>query len=82
MIRDLYLEAEQFAAAQVGMPTAGEPDQPTIEFKVRLNGRQSTGATVSVTAAHELVCALQAALSAAPLALLAASPESSKTEEG
>ncbi|MFB4280827.1 hypothetical protein ACBJ59_36445 [Nonomuraea sp. MTCD27] len=67
MIRDLDLKPGQLAAAQVSAPTAGEPDQPTIEFKVRLNRHQATAATVSVAAAAELVAALQAALAEAPL---------------
>lgn len=41
---------------------AGELDRPTIEFKVRLNSFQSTGATVSIAAAKELIAALQAAV--------------------
>ena len=62
MIRDLYLEPEQLAAAQVSAPMAGDLDHPTIEFKVRLNHFQSTGATVSIAAAKELIAALSAAV--------------------
>ncbi|MEO3869371.1 hypothetical protein ABGB18_11115 [Nonomuraea sp. B12E4] len=67
MIRDLYLEPGQLAAAQVSAPMAGEPDQPTIEFKVRLNRFQSTGATVSIAAAQQLIAELEAAVERATL---------------
>ena len=65
MIRDLDLQPGQLAAAQVSDPKAGEPDCPTIEFKVRLNRHQATGATVTLSAAAELVAVLQAALEGA-----------------